>query len=786
MEVITTTTTSNNNNNNNNNNNPWGLSSSSSASYLRSTSLLSLVSAANSESDFSLAEASFHSCYAYEPYSDDTPTNNTNTMMSSSRVPSSAYLLEDVMEEDASIGMEEPHSSSSSNSSSTTNLPKLITGMDATTWMPPKLSLVPLQSFSQLQQQPLSPQLTAARLALSSDIGVLRRSLDSDSSDHMTPYSPTKKQRAFSSQQSQQQHQHHQRSGSPSTPSAELAKEVLWLEREHMLSSTALPMSRSFATPRAAVGTVFRPSLSGTSLSSLYTTRTNSFCSMKEFDTATTPSSSHTSSMSDVPPSLSAEDDVYQPRMDIIIDLPVVRPACLEDVVDDVQIHILQFLELKDIRSLMATNVQFRKLLFTQDAQILWKEWCSLYHWQQVEAATADSESELLLVDDLSLPTAARPSSLSSSAGAATVSAIPTSSATELSNWHHQANLSLLLSMAQSQPTDIDREQLSDYTTWRGRGRHRSRRFRDAPHHRLRTTTTENAQPLLQCNFVEVYHKWVVQFTGRVGQGDRCVRSNAPLPRPTLIASKDASWVLPPNGLHGHNNSHSRSTYKHYRGSGVNASLLDLFCRNARAVSAPRPAWRPFVAPFLSQQMPAAVHLTPPFVSYFEVSILEPKTGGDSSTTNNTSSVAPRGPADCVAVGLATDAFDWHARMPGWDASSYGYHGDDGGIFHSSGGMLRKFGPSYGRGDVVGCGVDHVAAGIFFTLNGEFLGYAWTDLPLEMLQKDLYPIVGVDTNDFVHCNYGTEPFVYDLKSMIVRHEDLVHQSLAASATSSRD
>ena len=83
----------------------------------------------------------------------------------------------------------------------------------------------------------------------------------------------------------------------------------------------------------------------------------------------------------------------------------------------------------------------------------------------------------------------------------------------------------------------------------------------------------------------------------------------------------------------------------------------------------------------------------------------------------------------------------------------------------------------------MGCGVDHVAGGIFFTLNGQFLGYAWTGLPDDLLQTDLYPIVGVDTNDFVHCNYGAEPFMYNLTSMIVRHEDLVHQSLAAAARS---
>ncbi len=41
------------------------------------------------------------------------------------------------------------------------------------------------------------------------------------------------------------------------------------------------------------------------------------------------------------------------------------------------------------------------------------------------------------------------------------------------------------------------------------------------------------------------------------------------------------------------------------------------------------------------------------------------------------------------------------SRLPGWDAGSYGYHGDDGNRFAANG-RGTKYGPKYGTGDVVG------------------------------------------------------------------------------------
>lgn len=623
-------------NHNNVNSNSWG------QQYHRYSSI-SLASAANSEDNYSLADQSFHTCYDWEDHQvPEVPTSLRLT----GRVASYS-CLEDVQEEDYT--------------------------MEASSASQPAMqspAVVPLRSFSQLQQQqPLGHQVTTARLALSSDIGVLTRFSDT----------------------------------AEKTP-AKVAQVLM--DRDQAVTSSTKSMLR-MATPRMTLDTPFR----------------SSNHSLNSYATA------HGSTDTDMlmPPVFLTVESKYKRSTKA-------RTFELEDMADDIQLQIVSYVSLEDVRCLMATNRRYRKLLFTRNAQNLWQSWCESQEWVNLK--------DKIMVDDLSLPTAARPK------------AIPN----DFCKWHQQANLSLLLSMAQSQPTDIDVVQLNEYHSHQqANSRARRRRAR----HRIHTT--DGSQPLLKYEHIGAHQEAVVQFTGRVGQGDRCVRANKPFPRPTLIDAGE--WMVPPSQMGMHGKLPPGPHGKHQHG------LLDLFCRSARAVPPPRPAWRPFVAPFFCDNDNAVMHLTPRFASYFEVSIMEPT---DASRRRSSST-------DCVAVGVSTESFDWHTRMPGWDEKSFGFHGDDGGLFHASGGMLRKFGPSYGRGDVVGCGVDHVMRGIFFTLNGEFLGYGWTGLPQSILDHDLYPVVGIDTNDFIHCNFGNEPFKYDLKSLVVKHEDLVHQSLSLAS-----
>jgi len=251
----------------------------------------------------------------------------------------------------------------------------------------------------------------------------------------------------------------------------------------------------------------------------------------------------------------------------------------------------------------------------------------------------------------------------------------------------------------------------------------------------------------------------VLQFISAVGKGDRCVRSDAPFPTLQNFESRRE----PTFNLLGNN-------------ARTNGGLL----RKAKDLTnSSRTNPVPFVAPTVSKMEEISrngrhenvitLDVTPRMVAYYEVHFIPRDESQEPSPLPYSKTLH-----DCVAIGLSNKYFNTGSRMPGWDIRSYGYHGDDGGIFHSNGNMVRSFGPTFGVGDTVGCGIDYVNHGIFFTLNGIFLGYGWTGINLS---KPYYPTIGIDTRHPIEFNFGSRPFAFDMNEITTQHVDIVEDAL---------
>ncbi|KAI1250917.1 hypothetical protein MGN70_007978 [Eutypa lata] len=89
-----------------------------------------------------------------------------------------------------------------------------------------------------------------------------------------------------------------------------------------------------------------------------------------------------------------------------------------------------------------------------------------------------------------------------------------------------------------------------------------------------------------------------------------------------------------------------------------------------------------------------------------------------------------------VCIGLSTKNVSL-SRPPGWEIESYGYHGDDGDIYFQSN-TGKRYGPHFGTGDTVGCGVNFRTKTAFFTKNGVNLKTAFRDI-----KGKVYPTIGV-------------------------------------------
>jgi hypothetical protein len=229
-------------------------------------------------------------------------------------------------------------------------------------------------------------------------------------------------------------------------------------------------------------------------------------------------------------------------------------------------------------------------------------------------------------------------------------------------------------------------------------------------------------------------------FEGYVGQGNRSVVSIQPFPSQkefSLTSLADINYLF---------KSYVKEAFKIFSGC---KNRIAKFSAKRIVMSNRRGGF--FSMPFINSDNLWFTH--PRQIYYFEVEI-ESLVGQSLRLDNE---------LDCVAVGLSTKRFLHGSRMPGWDDESFGYHGDDGAIFHGRGRPLSLYGPSFGVGDVVGCGLNLEKRCIFYTLNGKYLGVAFKNLNTKIA---LYPTVGIDAAVQIQVNFGRRRFHFNLGSLI--------------------
>lgn len=122
-----------------------------------------------------------------------------------------------------------------------------------------------------------------------------------------------------------------------------------------------------------------------------------------------------------------------------------------------------------------------------------------------------------------------------------------------------------------------------------------------------------------------------------------------------------------------------------------------------------------------------------------------------------------RGRNGYIGIGLSAGSTDLD-KLPGWEKTTWGYHGDDGHAFACSG-IGKAYGPTFTTGDTIGCIINFFSNTISFTKNGMWLGVAFKNVSEDFKRStSIYPAVGLRTQgEKVVGNFGESRFTFDFQ-----------------------
>ncbi|KAL3698051.1 hypothetical protein R1sor_012127 [Riccia sorocarpa] len=130
-----------------------------------------------------------------------------------------------------------------------------------------------------------------------------------------------------------------------------------------------------------------------------------------------------------------------------------------------------------------------------------------------------------------------------------------------------------------------------------------------------------------------------------------------------------------------------------------------------------------------------------------------------------------QGQRGTISIGFTDENFKM-SRQPGWEPNSFGYHGDDGKLYHGQG-KGYNFGPTFTTGDHVGAGINYASQELFFTKNGKLVGTV-----LKEGKGPLYPTIGLHSpSERVEVNFGQKPFVFDIEALVQEERERRQRSV---------